>query len=369
MANGAIVEAASDVVLGRWIMSTNLVEQGIAAFQAKNMAQAQQLLSQAVQQYPNDERAWYYLAAAVEDPAQRKQYLERVLQINPNNDRARQVLDKVNAQLAKVTAPTGSRGTPAVTPQPRPPTQAAPVPSSDLPPPPSSGFKIPVSIPDAPETVDPPYLIAAAKTVVMASINVLRRVPGVYTSEMMKATWWRFWLLVGAGAVVAVVAGFIGSIFLEIQLSSINIFGVTHTFNIMSPIIALIFSGPISLITLFAACYGSHWYATSQGGQVSLVQHSYTAVLPLVGARIVGNIIVAITSFSVFLSGLGGLISFIISIYALVYMVDGFQSLYHYNERNKAWILAGAMLVSAFVVSIALGAIIGIFGANLVRVF
>src|SRR5262245_5039834 len=108
MGKGVIVKEALVDHSGRIEMSINLSEQGIAAFKAGNKDQARQLLSQAVQQDPNDEQAWYYLAAAVDNPAQRKMALEKVLAINPNNDRARQVLDKVNAQLGNAESPAVS---------------------------------------------------------------------------------------------------------------------------------------------------------------------------------------------------------------------------------------------------------------------
>src|SRR5262245_28000469 len=150
-------------------MSTSLSEQGIAAFKAKNKEQARQLLSQAVQQNPNDEQAWYYLAAAVDDLAQRKMCLERVLAINPNNTNARQVLDKTNAQLGAAGAPASpppaaQRAVPDVAPQPmRQPDSSGPAAVAvELPPAPTTGFKLPVNIPDAPQAVTPGYLISAA---------------------------------------------------------------------------------------------------------------------------------------------------------------------------------------------------------------
>lgn len=76
-----------------------LFRMGVAALQAGNRENAVQLLSQVVDVNPFNEQAWFYLAAAENDPFMRKRYLERVLEINPANEKAQDVLTKVEAKL------------------------------------------------------------------------------------------------------------------------------------------------------------------------------------------------------------------------------------------------------------------------------
>ncbi len=74
-------------------------EQGIAAARDRDRAGAQAALLQAVALDPQDEHAWFWLAAVQNDPQQTAYYLERVLEINPEHVRARAGLDAVRAQL------------------------------------------------------------------------------------------------------------------------------------------------------------------------------------------------------------------------------------------------------------------------------
>ena len=46
----------------------DLLQEGIAAFQAGDRAKAHELLSEVVKVDPENEQAWYYLAASESDP-------------------------------------------------------------------------------------------------------------------------------------------------------------------------------------------------------------------------------------------------------------------------------------------------------------
>src|SRR5436190_3081679 len=76
----------------------DLLQEGIAAFQAGDRPQARELLLEVIKVDPENEQAWYYLAACETDPAKRKQYLEQVLEINPMNTKAREVLDRIKSR-------------------------------------------------------------------------------------------------------------------------------------------------------------------------------------------------------------------------------------------------------------------------------
>src|SRR5690242_19279406 len=100
-------------------------EQGIAAARARDRAGAQAALLQAVALDPQDEQAWFWLAAVQGDPQQTAYYLERVLEINPEHVRARAGLEAVRAQLGQSSAmPPTARVAPGLYPA-TPPTPPA----------------------------------------------------------------------------------------------------------------------------------------------------------------------------------------------------------------------------------------------------
>lgn len=85
-----------------------LLRTGIQAAQSGNKAAARRLLEQVVEQDPNNELAWMWMASVVESAAERRSCLQKVLAINPNNERARQALDKLPQET-----PPPRRETPA----------------------------------------------------------------------------------------------------------------------------------------------------------------------------------------------------------------------------------------------------------------
>ena len=146
-------------------------EQGIAAARARDRAGAQEALLQAVRLDPQDEQAWFWLAAVQTEPRQTAYYLERVLEINPENARARAGLDAVRAQLGQSSAaPPTARVLPgaapapvAPVPHPAPPGAAsaepglpwntpAPAASTPAPPAPAGAPAWMASLVDTPET-------------------------------------------------------------------------------------------------------------------------------------------------------------------------------------------------------------------------
>src|SRR5512135_2312445 len=107
-------------------MSSDLFQQGVEAFRAGDKARTKEIMQQITAAEPNNENAWYYLAAAESDETLRRQYLERVLQINPDNTRARDILAKLDARAGG----TASAATSAAVPPPQAP-RANPVRSFD----------------------------------------------------------------------------------------------------------------------------------------------------------------------------------------------------------------------------------------------
>ncbi len=86
---------------------SNSLQQGIVALKAGDTSTACQLLVQAVQENPRDEKAWLWLSAALEDEEKRAACLERVLAINPDNEPAQRGLAALRREQARST-PTAS---------------------------------------------------------------------------------------------------------------------------------------------------------------------------------------------------------------------------------------------------------------------
>jgi tetratricopeptide (TPR) repeat protein len=357
-------------------MASDLFQQGVEAFQAGDKARAKMLLQEATSIDPTNENAWYYLAAAETDNLVRRQYLERVLEINPNHARAREVLMKLDNREAAAAA-----GIPPVSAPPKPPTTAPPppastpplvattpirpldpdagaIPGSDA----TGGFVLPVTIPGAPPQVSLKSLWSGGWQLFQHGLDVLQRKAGVYEAEAARATWWRFWLLLGFGYAINAVLSTVSTLIFQAQLSSLG-----FRFNILAVILALILTAPLGMIVLYAGVYTSHWWAKRQGGQVPLFQHAYAVALPYIPAWVIGSAIGVVFS----LIGFGaGLIPLIVSIYALYVMALGFENLYRFSDPNQKYFTVLAMFVGFIVAGIIVGAIqLAIFGVSSAGVF
>lgn len=96
-------------------MSDELLKQGQEALKAGDRLKARQLLQSAVQQDPQNETAWLWLAGSVKNDFERVICLEKVLAINPNNAGARKALDRIKAALPQVpSAPAEMPSVPPV---------------------------------------------------------------------------------------------------------------------------------------------------------------------------------------------------------------------------------------------------------------
>lgn len=74
--------------------------EGIAALKRGHTARARELLRQAVEENPDDLKAWLWLSGAVESDEERVECLQRVLELNPDHEAAR-------LGLAKLTTSAG----------------------------------------------------------------------------------------------------------------------------------------------------------------------------------------------------------------------------------------------------------------------
>ena len=69
--------------------------EGIAALKRGDTARARELLRQAVEENPDDLKAWLWLSGAVESDEERVECLQRVLELNPEHEAARLGLAKL----------------------------------------------------------------------------------------------------------------------------------------------------------------------------------------------------------------------------------------------------------------------------------
>lgn len=340
-------------------MENSLVEQGIEQFRAGDRAAAYQTLRRATEENPDDARAWYYLAGAAESVEERRTYLERVLEIMPDNEKAREQLAKLPPTSQEESfsfdeAPSEANretGEPAAAPQ----SSSGPLdePASTAPPlesipAPAEGFSLPISIPDAPEKLNFDYIVKLFVSQFQSGLAILQKTPGAYPREMRRATWWHFWFyLVTANLLIAAMAT-IGLIFNAVGLFLMLIFFVLTI--------------PVGIATTYAGLYASHWYAATQAeGRGSLVQHAYSITIPLVTASLIANAISLVLNLLPFLGLFGGIISLVLTIYALFVAADGLEMV-HKVSRNTTWVI----LIIMFVVQFLVGAILGSITASIV---
>jgi hypothetical protein len=83
-------------------MTTDKLNDAIAAIRAGDKALGRQLLLEIVKYEPSNETAWLWLSACVVDIEQKKYYLSQALEINPSNQNARKAL----AQLQQPPQPS-----------------------------------------------------------------------------------------------------------------------------------------------------------------------------------------------------------------------------------------------------------------------
>jgi hypothetical protein len=146
-----------------------LLAQGIEAVKAGDRSRARELLGQAIQLNPADERIWLWMSGAVETDHDRQRCLERVLQINPRNEAARRGL----AAIVSVAS--------------LPPAAAPPMPAWAADPPPdsaasSSPAAAPPAVPPMPAwAADPPPASAAPMRSPLDTSAAPRHEPAAHT--------------------------------------------------------------------------------------------------------------------------------------------------------------------------------------------
>jgi len=342
-------------------MAGDVLQAGIDALQRGDRQQARMLLEQAVAADDRNEMAWYYLAAAQDDPAMRRTYLERVLIINPNNTRARDVLQKMD----EAEQSSGNAQPAASQPPPRPEAPRGKVKplvqptAGDTPGADDTGFALPATIPGAPEKVGFAALFRDGLALFLAGVDALRQKPGVYETELGKASWWRFWLLFGwcavASAVLIAVGSILGSVVGIVLGRGFPIVGILFA------IIVMIISVPFTLVSEYAGVWLSGWYAREQQrSAVPLYQHAYAIAIYWGPAAVLGAALQAVTGV-LGLGFIGALGSLALNILALYMIALGFRALHRFATEYQEYITVVIFWVAAAVVAAVLGIFIGVF--------
>lgn len=92
-------------------MDNTNIQTGIQYFKAGNKTSALQIFQKVLEQEPNNEVAWLWLAACVDKPEQKKECFHKVLAINPNNTNAQKALAELELQTIPDIKPIPQNGT------------------------------------------------------------------------------------------------------------------------------------------------------------------------------------------------------------------------------------------------------------------
>jgi hypothetical protein len=338
-------------------MAQDLLQEGIAAFQAGDRDRARELFLQVTQSEPTNEKAWYYLAVSESDTALRQTYLERVLLINPNNARAKEVLERLKARQtepAPEPTPTAVPSRPPSSPRIRPISPEAA--SHSRSPATGGGFALPFTIPGAPARITFDELAQDGIALLRGAFRTFSRTPGIFAAEVNRANWWRFWLLVGTAAVVTALVVLATVLILILRFMGI----VSPLLIVLTPLLAI----PIIVAMLLGGVYASYRWAAMHGGSASLVRHAYGVALRWM------PIVLAQAAFALILTLLdvrADMTTILMLLYALIMVGDGFETLYLFRENNQRWITAGIMILTAVLIGIVIRLVLlGVIPAGIV---
>lgn len=329
--------------------NTPLVQQGIDAYKAGNKEEAVKLLSDAIRENGQDENAWLYLGAAIDDPVRKRQAFERVLSINPNNERAKNALARLSGGPSSAAKPAASTVAPA-----------------SMPPKPKAGegFAVPFQVDGAPATLTMPYIIDTARVRIQQAIDIYTKQNyEEIVSSGANATQWDSVFIVGVGVAAIGAAELLGRFIGFFLGGFLGGFGAL----IVTPIFASIIGMAASAAGFAGAVYASRAYLQNQNINVSMPQHSmYYALIwlpiTLVAAALsflgysLGILILCL--FPIF-----AIVGLALLIYGAILLKGSFDRIYG-TENNRGLITAVIAIVGGwaaqFVVRLILGGILSI---------
>jgi hypothetical protein len=88
-------------------MSNEQLQAAITALYSGDKREARRLLGILLGIEPENVPAWWYLAAALDDPQQKSHCLRQVLRLHPDHAEARRMLGEIERRVVKVTPPDG----------------------------------------------------------------------------------------------------------------------------------------------------------------------------------------------------------------------------------------------------------------------
>jgi|GEM_PF-5407661 tetratricopeptide (TPR) repeat protein len=314
-----------------------LVQNGIAAYKVGNKEEAVRLLGQALRENPNDETAWLYLGAALDDVDRKRQAFERVLQINPDNEKAKNALARLNAsEPSSAPAGSGTTGGSSDTPKRKMPMDSG------------EGFALPVEIEGAPARLTIPYIIETAQRRINQAVQIYtNRDFELIVNEAAGATMWDSVFIAGLGAVALGAAELVGRL---IGWPLGGFFGGVS--GLIWPFLAAIITIIATGVGFATAVYASRWYLQNQNINVSLPQHSMYYALVFLPLTLVS----AVTTFLANALGLLILclapIFLIVGIALLVYnwfLLKGAFDRVYGTENNRGLITAAVAVIGGWV--------------------
>ncbi len=131
------------------------LKQAIAATRAGQSKDAQVLLTQVLQENPNNTQAWYLLSLLVDSPTKKQAYLKKVVALEPTHEKAQQALaqlqQEVEMAVEETAVPTPAPVLPAADEEPIPDWLAGTQPVVTEPTPETATFS--EAAPDSPEEI------------------------------------------------------------------------------------------------------------------------------------------------------------------------------------------------------------------------
>lgn len=293
---------------------SNLTQQGINAYKAGNKEEAVKLLMQAVRENAQDENAWLYLGASIDDPTKKRQAFQKVLSINPNNEKAKNALARLDAGTSGAStgakagtagAQTGSAG--STTASARMNAAGDKMKSVWEG---KEGFAVPGNIQGAPATVTVPELISNAQVRIKQAYKIfVNRDTDQIIAAGETATMWDSVFIAGVGAVAAGAAELVGGL-IHWPFSGNFIFGF------ISPFLGAIAAVLAVAAGFYAAVYASRWYLQNQNVTVSLPAHSMYYALVFLPISLYSSLLTFVSK------GLGWIQCFIAPLIFLAYVVQ-----------------------------------------------
>jgi hypothetical protein len=334
-----------------------LTQQGIEAYKAGNKEEAVRLLSDALREDRQNEMAWLYLGAALEDPVRKKQAFQKVLEINPTNEKAKNALARLEGGASPARSTSGSR-----------PSGSSAAPKKKV----SSGgsggegFAVPFNIEGAPERVTIPYIIENGKMRAQQGLEI-------YTTRDFEkivtgaegATMWDVVFIGGVGVVATGAAVLIGGL---IGWPLGRFFGGIG--GLFWPFLYAITTMVGTAAGFAGAIYASHLYIKNEKIDVPLTQHGMYFALVALPVMLVSAAVTFISSalgiLGCFFIPLLAIASLALFLYGMYLIKGAFDRVYG-TDNNRGIITtviaAGGWFVGSLIASVLTSIVSGIFAA------